>query len=162
MVKGKNIKSLKNVKENIEKIKENIVENKQQPSGIGNVLNSINNSKFVAGIVMILLNIGSKYITINLSKSQEEYLRNSIGHQILVFAIIWLGTRDIVISLVITVMFIVFTSYLFNENSKFCIVPRHWMKKFEKKIDLDEDGEITEDEINKAIKILEKDKKKNK
>ena len=28
---------------------------------------------------MIMLNIGSKYVTIELSKSQEQYLRNSIG-----------------------------------------------------------------------------------
>ena len=139
-----------------------MVKRKPKMNPLMNYVNMLNNSKFFAGVVMIMLNIGSKYITIKLSKTQEAYLRNSIGHQILVFAIIWLGTRDIVISLVITVMFIVFTSYLFNENSKFCIVPRHWMKKFEKKIDLDEDGEITEDEINKAIKILEKAKKKNK
>ena len=34
-------------------------------------LASLNNSKFFAGLVMIMLNIGSKYITIELSKTQE-------------------------------------------------------------------------------------------
>ena len=34
----------------------------------------LNNSKFFAGIVMILLNIGSKFITIQFSKSTEEYI----------------------------------------------------------------------------------------
>ena len=42
--------------------------------------NKINNSKIFAGIIMIMLNIGSKYITIKLSKSQEEYFKNSIGN----------------------------------------------------------------------------------
>ena len=32
------------------------------------MIHSINNSKFFAGLVMIMLNIGSKYITIKLSK----------------------------------------------------------------------------------------------
>ena len=38
-------------------------------------LNSLNNSRFFAGLVMIMLNIGSKYVTIELSKSQEQYLK---------------------------------------------------------------------------------------
>ena len=42
-------------------------------------LGYLNNSKFFAGLVMIMLNIGSKYITIELSKSQEQYLKNKIG-----------------------------------------------------------------------------------
>ena len=50
-------------------------------------LGRLNNSKFFSGVVMILLNIGSKYITIELSKSQEAYLRNSLGRQLLIFAI---------------------------------------------------------------------------
>ena len=37
-------------------------------------LKALNNSKFFAGLVMIMLNIGSKYVTIELSKNQEEYL----------------------------------------------------------------------------------------
>ena len=35
----------------------------------------LNNSKFFAGIVMILLNIGSKFLSIQFSKSTEEYLK---------------------------------------------------------------------------------------
>ena len=50
-------------------------------------LGYLNNSKFFAGLVMIMLNIGSKYITVELSKSQEQYLKNHIGRQLLIFAI---------------------------------------------------------------------------
>ena len=35
----------------------------------------LNNSKFFAGVVMILLNIGSKFIQIQFSKSTEEYMK---------------------------------------------------------------------------------------
>ena len=55
-------------------------------------LTSLNNSKFFAGLVMIMLNIGSKYITIELSKKQEEYLRNNVGRQLLIFSIF--GNRE--------------------------------------------------------------------
>ena len=71
-------------------------------------LKALNNSKFFAGLVMIMLNIGSKYVTIELSKNQEQYLKNNIGRQILVFAISWMGSRDILVALALTAIFTVF------------------------------------------------------
>tara|TARA_Y100001970_G_C14248251_1_gene869847 strand:- start:1592 stop:2020 length:429 start_codon:yes stop_codon:yes gene_type:complete len=124
-------------------------------------INTLNNSKFFAGMVMIMLNIGSKYITIKLSKTQEAYLRNSIGHQILVFAICWMGTRDIITSLILTTVFIVLTQHLFHEESSFCILPKNWTK-LENALDLDGDGKVSDDEVTEAIKILQKAKDKKK
>ena len=138
-----------------------MVKRKPKLNPIMYYVNMLNNSKFFAGVVMIMLNIGSKYITIKLSKTQEAYLRNSIGHQILVFAICWMGTRDIITSLILTTIFIVLTQHLFNENSRFCMLPEKW-KKFEEVLDLDGDGKLTEDEVSQAIKILEKAKNKKK
>ena len=37
----------------------------------------LNSSKFFAGIIMILLNVGSKFIAIQFSRSTEEYLKIS-------------------------------------------------------------------------------------
>ena len=82
-------------------------------------LYALNNSKFFAGIIMLIMNIGSKYITLELSKSQEDYVKYTLGRQILVFAILWMGTRDIVVALVLTCVFIVFADYLLNDNSKY-------------------------------------------
>ena len=130
-------------------------------SSLGSYLGYLNNSKFFAGIVMIMLNIGSKYITIELSKSQEEYLKNSAGRQILIFAISWMGSRDILIALALTAIFTVLTSHLFNEESQFCIIPKKY-RRYEHLLDLDEDGNVTEKEIQEATAILEKAKKKYK
>jgi len=122
-------------------------------------LGRLNNSKFFAGLVMILLNIGSKYITIELSKSQEEYLKNNVGRQILIFAISWMGSRDILVALALTGIFTVLTSHLFNEESKFCIIPQKY-RKFEHLLDLDKDNVVSDDEIKKAREVLEKVRKK--
>jgi len=110
---------------------------------------------------MILLNISSKYITIKLSKNQEAYLRNTVGRQMLIFAISWMGTKDIITALGLTAVFKVLTDYLFNEESKFCIIPQKY-RRYEHLLDLDEDGNVTEKEIKEAVKILEKAKKKYK
>ena len=115
---------------------------------------SLNNSKFFSGMVMIMLNIGSKYITISLSKNQEEYLRNSVGRIILIFAITWMGTRDIYMSLLLTSAFIIMTQYLFNESSSMCILPEKY-KRFNEVLDKNKDNKVSSKEINDAIKILE-------
>ena len=119
---------------------------------------SLNNCKFFAGLIMIMLNIGSKYITIELSKSQEQYLRNSIGRQLLIFSIAWMGSRDIFLALAITGIFYVLTMFLFNEDSKMCIIPHH-MRNFNDLLDQDKDGVITKKEIENAQKILDQAKK---
>lgn len=118
----------------------------------------LNNSKFFAGIIMILLNIGSKFISIQFSKSAEEYLKLNITKQILVFSMAWMGTRDIYTALMLTAVFVILSDHLFNEESKFCIVPKHY-RVLDKLIDTNNDGIISDDEINRAISILEKAKK---
>lgn len=120
-------------------------------------LASLNNSKFFAGLVMIMLNIGSKYITIELSKTQEEYLKNHVARQILIFSISWMGTRDILMSLALTAIFIVMTEFLFNENSQFCVIPMEY-RKYKDVLDLNGDGVVTPDEIKKAEELLKKAK----
>ena len=122
---------------------------------------NLNNNSFFAGMMLILLNIGSKYITVELSKSQEQYLKNSVARQLLIFAIAWMGSRDIIVALVLTGIFHVLTMYLFNEKSKFCIIP-HEMRVYEDILDLNGDGVVSEEEINKARQILQKAMNKDK
>ena len=121
---------------------------------INNGVMNLNASKYFAGICMIILNIGSKYITIELSKSQEDYVRNSIGRIILLFSIAWIGTRDIYTSLVITVMFQIMTQHIFNEKSRFCILPER-TKQLYNAIDTNQDNKISDDELKRAVKILQ-------
>ena len=52
-----------------------------------NGIKNLNNSKFFAGLVMLMLNIGSKYITIEFSNSQKAFFKNSVFRQILIFSI---------------------------------------------------------------------------
>lgn len=122
-------------------------------------LYALNNSKFFAGIIMLVMNIGSKYISLELSKSQEDYVKYTIGRQILVFAILWMGTRDIVVALILTCVFILFADYLLNDNSKYCIISDKY-KQIVTQLDSDGDGNISQKEINDAIHILKQARKR--
>ena len=118
----------------------------------------LNNSKFFAGIIMILLNVGSKFIAIQFSRSTEEYMKWGVTKQILVFAMAWMGTRDIYTSLGLTAVFTILSEYLFNEESTLCIVPPQY-RILHTLLDTNEDGAVSETEISAAIAVLEKAKR---
>ena len=125
---------------------------------VNNHIMYLNNSKFFAGVVMILLNVGSKFISIQFSKSSEEYLKMNVTKQLLVFSMAWMGTRDIYTALVLTAVFTVLSDHLFNEESPYCCVPEKY-RVLSTLIDTNNDGDISQDEINNAITILENAKK---
>jgi hypothetical protein len=139
---------------------------KEKSKSMFSGLKLLNDSKFFAGIVILIMNIGSKYISVELSKTQENYIKYSLGRQILIFAIIWMGTRDIVTSLIMTIIFILFADYLFNEHSKYCIIPDKY-KELTMAVD-SEKTRVTQKEVNDAIQVLKlahklkKDKDDNK
>ncbi len=87
-----------------------------------NVIYNLNNSKFFAGILMILMNLGSKYISLELSESQDEFFSNVVIRRIMIFTVVFIATKDIIVSFIITACFIILVSGLFNQNSKYCLI----------------------------------------
>jgi len=134
-------------------------------SSVRNLLSPMNDNKLMVGIIMIFLNIGSKYIDFGFSKTQEQALRNGLAKEMLIFAIVFAGTRDIVIAILITASFVALSDYIFNENSRFCIIPQV-LTKIKKNIHTKEDNDtiITDKDEKDALELLRKvelKKKKN-
>tara|TARA_B100001093_G_C26759505_1_gene984991 strand:- start:979 stop:1395 length:417 start_codon:yes stop_codon:yes gene_type:complete len=116
---------------------------------------SINGSKLFLGLAMIILNLFSKYVVVDLSKSQEAFLRNTLTREILIFIMAFVGTRDLIVALSITATFIILSSTAFNEQSKFCIIPEKY-KQLHGEVDTNKDGYISDKEIERAKSILKK------
>jgi hypothetical protein len=122
-----------------------------------NNIKAMNDSKIFAGLMIITLNIASKFVTIKLSKTMESYLKYTFSRDILVFAITWMGTRDIYIALFITSVFILCMDFLLNEDSMFCILPEQFTDYH---ISLATNNEIVSpEEIKKAREVLERAEK---
>ena len=122
---------------------------------------SLNNSKFIMGVTMLLLNVGSRYVELGFSKTQEQALRNGLGREIFIMAVVFMGTRDIIISILMTAAFIVLSDYALNERSSFCILPES-MKKIANAVDINNDGTISPAEEEKAMATLRRaEKQKN-
>lgn len=117
---------------------------------------ALNTSKLFAGIVMITLNMGSRVIPIEFSQSLERLLKEWLNVYILVFAMAWLGTRDIYTAIGLCFGFLLFSSYLFNTESHLCIIPEKHRVRLLAALDKNKDGEISDVELTNALAIVEK------
>lgn len=115
----------------------------------------VNSSQVFSGIMIIMMNLGSKYVTIELSKSSAEYLKLSVTRQIMIFVLAWMGSRNIYVALGLTAVLIILTDHLFNEESSFCIVP-HEYRLLKDMIDTNKDGIVSKEELDNAMAILAK------
>lgn len=117
-------------------------------------ITNINNSKLFAGLMIITLNIASKFVTFKLGKTAETYLKYTFSRQILVFAMAWMGTRDIYVAAGLTIIFIILFDFLFNENSMFCVLPNDFKEYYENVAQ--EHAEVTHEDYMKAQATVEK------
>ena len=83
----------------------------------------VNQNKFFLGLTMILFNLGSKYIVMDISKSHEMFLKSTIIRRITIFCMFFVATRDLFVSLVCTSIFIILALGLFNEKSSMTVLP---------------------------------------
>ena len=113
-------------------------------------------SKYFTGLIMLILNIGSRYVELKLSDSMESFVKYNMAREMLIFSIAWMGTRDIIVALLLTAAFVVLSDFLLNTNSKLCVLPNKYQYL---NIDKNKDGNISDIEINKAMETLEKAKK---
>jgi uncharacterized membrane protein (DUF485 family) len=121
---------------------------------INKMITNLSTSKLLLGLLMIFMNIGSRYIELRLTNGQEMILKN-IAREALIFTISFIATRDLLMSFIITGIFIILANFVFNEKSNYTILPEKY-KKLASMIDTNKDNIISDDEINKAYAILSK------
>jgi len=65
----------------------------------------LNNSKVFAGLAMLMVNIGSRYIITDFGLSYDQIMNNDVVKQIIVFCMIFAATRDAKLSIIISFLF---------------------------------------------------------
>ena len=104
----------------------------------------LNGNKYVLGLMILLINLGARYIGNEVSDFMHKVLNHKFARRFLIFLVLWMGTRDLVVAGVITITFIVLVNTIFNENSDFCILP------------VTNNSEITREEFQLAKQIVAK------
>jgi len=89
---------------------------------IENIMNVLNNSKIFVGCIMLLMNLGGRYIAHELPSNIDEILNRKWVRILIICSIIFVATRDIKISILLTLLFVLVFKFLLDSSSKFCIL----------------------------------------
>ena len=90
-------------------------------SPLDNFLQIFNTNPYFIGIMMLILNLGGRFISLEVTKKQEQFLQLPWVRRILIFTVLFVATRNIWVAFWATVTVVLFLGYLFNENSALCI-----------------------------------------
>jgi hypothetical protein len=80
-------------------------------------INTVASSPFTIGIMILLTNVASRYIVHEFSSNDEEYGQNILLRRLAVFAVCFVGTRDLVVSVLLTAGFVILAGGLFRGSS---------------------------------------------
>lgn len=86
------------------------------------LLASLNGSKLFSVFIIFIMNIGSKYMSKDMPVAVDLIFENFWARMFVVFCVSFVSTRDIFMSIVITLLFILFFSFILNEKSSTCLI----------------------------------------
>lgn len=84
-------------------------------------LQMFNNNPYFVGIMMLILNLGGRFISLEVTKKQEQFLQHPWVRRLLIFTVLFIATRNLWVAFWTTLTVVLFLGYLFNENSAMCV-----------------------------------------
>ncbi len=91
------------------------------PNPIDVLFAGVNSSPYFTGLMMLLLNLGGRFLALEISKEQEKFLSQPMVRRFFLFAVLFVATRNVIIAAGLAVLVILVLGYLFNENSDLCL-----------------------------------------
>lgn len=85
---------------------------------------SLNSNPYLVGMMILLLNLGGRFLSLELTKKQEAFLQSPYIRPLLFFTVIFIATRNLVVAFWITLLFFFIIWVVANEHSPFCIIPQ--------------------------------------
>lgn len=85
------------------------------------IVNNLNENKFFIGLMMICVTIGGRFIITELNEEQKKIIHNKIFRRLIIFSAFFMSTRDIFTAIILTIIFTIVISELFNgeDNMQF-------------------------------------------
>lgn len=83
----------------------------------------------LSSFAVILMQIGNRYLKLNITKAQEKILQSNVTQLILYFCIIFFYTKSIPVAIIMVSVSYTLMFILLNENHKYNILPKQWLYK---------------------------------
>ena len=116
---------------------------------IENTINSFNSNPYFIGFMMLLLNLGGRHFATSLTPEQDKIFQSIWFRRFLIFVIFFVGTRNIMTSFIMSIVFIIVLGFLFNDQSSLFL--------FTPSIDKGKPKELIKEESTKVLTSEEAD-----
>jgi len=90
-------------------------------------IQDINMNPYILGIAYIVLNLGGRFMVLSVTPAQEAFLQNIVFRPLLLFAIMFIGTRNLIVAFWLTLLVLVTLHFLLNEESAWYLLKYHPM-----------------------------------
>lgn len=84
---------------------------------IENTINSLNSNPYFIGSMMMLLNLGGRHLVTGLTPDQDKFFQHPWFRRILIFVIFFVGTRNVLTSLFMSIIINLILSLILNDQS---------------------------------------------
>lgn len=85
------------------------------------LMSGINTNPYFIGAMMLMLNLGGRFLSMEVTKGQEKFLSRPDVRRFFLFAVLFVATRNFVIAAGLAIIVIFLLGYLLNENSDLCL-----------------------------------------
>jgi hypothetical protein len=117
---------------------------------------TLNTNPYFIGLMMLLLNLGGRFIGMEISKEQEKVFMNPWVRRALIFTVLFVATRNVFVALIMTVFVLLLLSFLLNENSDLYLWGSPAPKKMEEGAPSSTNGGMTPEETEIFRRLNEK------
>jgi hypothetical protein len=93
----------------------------------------LNTNPYLVGIMYLFLNLSGRFLSMELSKHQEMFLAHPYIRPFILFAVMFVSTRNFGIAFWSTIGFLAVIWVFANENSAYCLIPGWRLSDEEKK-----------------------------
>ena len=105
---------------------------------------ALNENKYFFGIVMIMLNIGARFIIDELSDEHRKLINNQMVRRVFIFCAFFMSTKDVCKALILTIIFVILLNEVFSEE----------LDEIDKKDKQEGGASYNKSELDKAIDKL--------
>lgn len=125
------------------------------------LISSFNTNPYFIGLMMLFMNLGGRFLAMEVTKGQEKFFQNPWVRRLLIFTVIFIATRNIFVAFWLSLAVILIVGMLFNENSALFILAPQQTKQ-----QVDSSGNsvsvLTPEEADMYRKLTDKLAKNNK
>jgi len=84
---------------------------------------------YVIGIFYMFLNLGGRFLSLELTKKQEQFLSQPYVRPFILFAVLFIATRNLAVAFYASLIILSVLWLFANENSMLCLIPSWRVKQ---------------------------------